>query len=310
MKEIQLTGSHFQSDEQMLLNYREISIGEGASVRLINGFAPQGVRLEHRTSFDVHQANFNFCLKGRQRFELTGNYLPTEADVKHCNVLLLPDEQFFTRTEAAGEFATASVFISLPKYLSILGDSREMLPKNFRTAAESGNLCYFKNHAWHPRVRQIVSQMLSEQFSPPAGRIFLESKVLEIIAVMLELEHRATESRQFVQKRDEEKIRFAREILEQDLANPPSLSRLARLIGSNEFALKKGFKAVFGEPVYQFLQKLRMEKAAELLRATDLHVSEVALAVGYENMSAFARAFRQTHNIQPSELRKTPFRHT
>ncbi len=310
MKEIQLTAPYCQSDEQLLLNYREISVGDGASVRLTNGFAPQGVFLEHHERFDQLQAAFNFCLKGNQRFGLTGNYLQTEANPKHCNVLLLPEEQLSTRTEAVGEFATASIFISLPKYLSILGDSAEILPKNFRTAAERRNLCYFKNHTWHPRVRQIVSQMLTEQFSPLAGRIFLESKMLEIIAIMLELEHRAAASQQFVPKKDEEKIRYAREILEQDLANPPSLSRLARLIGSNEFALKKGFKAVFGRPVYQFLQKLRMEKAAELLRATDMQVSEVALAVGYENMSAFARAFRQEHCIQPSELRKTPFRHT
>jgi len=42
-----LTGPYYQLDDQLLLNYREISIGESAAVRLTTGFAPQKVHLEH-----------------------------------------------------------------------------------------------------------------------------------------------------------------------------------------------------------------------------------------------------------------------
>jgi len=309
MKEIMLQGSTFQSDETLLLNHSDIRINEGASLRLTSGFSPDGIFLEEQIPLSEHQAVFNFCLKGKQSFTLTGNYLPTATDSRHSNVLLLPKETFTARTESQGEFVTATLYISLSKYLSILGDSVEVLPKNFLHAAEKTNVCYFKNHTWHPRIKQVVEQMQQHQFSPLAGRIFFESKMLEIIAIMLDLQHRAAESQQFIAKKDEEKIRHAREILEQDLANPPSLSHLARLIGSNEFTLKRGFKAVFGVPVYQFLQKLRMERAAELLQTTNLQVSEVALSVGYENMSAFTRTFREVYGVLPSILRKTPFQH-
>ena len=309
MKEILLTGPYHQSDDQLLLDYREISIGDKASVRLTKGYAPQKVHLEHHAPLAEHQVGFNFCLKGRQQFTLSGNYLPTTADSRQSNMLLLPDENLSTHMDVAGEFSTATFFISLSKYLDLLGASVEVLPKNFLIAAERRNLCYFKNHSWHPRIRQIIIQILQEEFSPLASRIFLESKLLELIAVHLELDHRASADQDFIPKKDEEKIRYARELLEQDLVNPPSLSRLARLAGTNEFALKKGFKQIFGLPVFQFLQKLRMTKALELLYTGEQQVGEVALAVGYENMSAFARAFRQTHGISPSELRKTPFRH-
>lgn len=309
MKEILLTGPYRQSDDQLLLDYRELNIGENASVRLTTGFTPQKVHLEHHTLLPEHQVTFNFCLKGNQRFTLTGNYTPTEADPRKCNVLLLPDEQFTTSMDVGGEFSTATFFISLSKYLDILGESVEILPKNFLIAAERRNLCYFKNHDWHPRIRQIITQILHEQFSPLAGRIFLESKMLELIAVLLELDHRASESQCFMAKKDEEKIRYAREILERNLADPPSLSRLARLAGTNEFTLKKGFKQIFGVPVFQFLQQLRMAKAVELFHTGEHAVNEVAVAVGYDNLSAFTRAFRQAHGITPSEWRKTPFRH-
>lgn len=309
MKEILLTVPYRQSDDQLLLDYRELGIGEQASVRLTSGFAPEQVHLEHHAQLSEHQVSFNFCLKGNQRFTLTGNYLQTEATPRHCNVLLLPDERFSTEMDVAGEFSTATFFISLSKYLDILGDSAELLPKNFLIAAGRRNLCYFKNHDWHPRIRQIVIQMMTEKFSPLASRIFLESKMLELIAVLLELDHRASEKQRYIPKKDEENIRHVRELLEQHLADPPSLSRLARLAGTNEFALKKGFKQVFGMPVFQFLQQLRMARAVELLRTNELAVAEVALAAGYDNLSAFTRAFRQTHGMTPSEWRKTPFRH-
>lgn len=309
MKEIMLQGSTFQSDETLLLNHSNIRIAEGASLHLTSGFSPDGILLEEKIPLSEHQAVFNFCLKGKQSFTLTGNYLPTAANPSHSNMLLLPNETFTARTESQGEFVTATLYISLSKFLSILGDSIEMLPKNFLNATEKNNVCYFKNHTWHPRIKQVVAQMQQHQFSPFAARIFLESKMLEIIAIMLELQHRAAESPQFIPKKDEEKIRYAREILEQDLANPPTLAHLARLIGSNEFTLKKGFKAIFGTPVYRFLQQLRMERAAELLQTTSLQVSEVALSVGYENVSAFTRAFREVYGALPSTMRKTPFPH-
>lgn len=310
MQAISLNSNQLISNETLLLNHREIDLSNSSRLFLTSGYAPQGIFLEKKTTFSVHQASFNFCLKGKQFFTLTGNYLPTEADPRQNNTLLLPNETFTAQTETTGAFSTVTLHYDLEAYLKLLGDGADMLPKNFQTAAEKQNLCYFKNRDWPPRLKQILMQVQTENFgSPVAEKIFLESKMLEIIAIMLEMGHRQTAQQQFISKRDEEKIHYARAILERDLVNPPSLTQLARLIGSNEFTLKKGFKAIFGAPVYHFLQQLRMDKAQDLLLNTDQQVSEVAMTVGYDNLSAFTRAFRQSHGILPSEMRKTPFRH-
>lgn len=309
MKELLLAGSYSQSDEKLLLDYREVTLGQSGSFRLVKGFSPDPVHLEHHIQLDEHHVSLNFCLKGRQQFTLTGNYTPTAADHRNCNVLILPDERFSTQMDVGGEFHTATLFIPLKRYLDILGPSACTLPRNFQIAAECANLCYFKNHDWHPRIRQIIHQIFNEQFSPLAGRLFLESKMLELIAILLELQHRGSSDQCYAAHKDEERIRYVRDLLEQHLVDPPSLARLARLAGTNEFALKKGFKQVFGMPVFQYLQQLRMTRAMELLRQGGQSVGAVAMAVGYENMSAFTRAFRQAHGTAPSEWRKTPFRH-
>ncbi|MBL7775073.1 MAG: helix-turn-helix transcriptional regulator, partial [Saprospiraceae bacterium] len=261
-------------------------------------------------SFGRPQASFNFCLKGKQLFALRGNYLPAQTDNSQYNTLLLPNTTLTAQTEAWGEFSTATLHIDLQGFLALLGESFELLPENFQKAAQRRNLCYFKNSAWHPGVRQIVACLQTEQFDwAVSEKLFLESKMLEILAIVLELNRRQTATTQYVSKRDAEKIRQAREILEGNLANPPGLAQLARAVGSNEFTLKKGFKQLFGMPVFQFLKRCRMNKAHELVLAGEHRVEEIAAVVGYENISAFSRAFRQTYGCTPSDLRKTPFRH-
>ena len=49
-----------------------------------------------------------------------------------------------------------------------------------------------------------------------------------------------------------------------------------------------------------------MEKAAELLKTTDLKVIEVANAVGYENQGKFAKVFAETYGVLPLEYRRLP----
>ena len=52
------------------------------------------------------------------------------------------------------------------------------------------------------------------------------------------------------------------------------------------------------------LKKHRMEKAAQLLRETDLPVAEVARQVGYESQSKFTAAFKEQYGQLPKEYRR------
>jgi len=85
--------------------------------------------------------------------------------------------------------------------------------------------------------------------------------------------------------------------------NPPSLDELSRQIGLNSFKLKKSFKAVFGVPVFKYLQNERMAKAHELLRSKDATVQEAAWQVGYDSLSSFSNAFAKKYGFRPSEIR-------
>jgi AraC family transcriptional regulator of adaptative response / methylphosphotriester-DNA alkyltransferase methyltransferase len=81
-----------------------------------------------------------------------------------------------------------------------------------------------------------------------------------------------------------------------------SLDSVARSIATSRRQLQR----VFGERQTSFrreLQRVRMTRAAELLRNPALQVATVARAVGYRQPAQFSKAFRRHHGRPPSELR-------
>jgi AraC family transcriptional regulator of adaptative response / methylphosphotriester-DNA alkyltransferase methyltransferase len=84
-----------------------------------------------------------------------------------------------------------------------------------------------------------------------------------------------------------------------------SLTTLARRIATSRRQLQR----VFGERQTSFrreLQRVRMARAAELLRDDVMPVGAVARAVGYRQPAQFSKAFRRHHGRPPSELRRPP----
>ena len=69
-------------------------------------------------------------------------------------------------------------------------------------------------------------------------------------------------------------------------------------------SLKAGFRRQYGQPVHTWLRCRRLERAAELLRSSELGVLEVAQAVGYNSASQFGAAFQRQYGVTPGQYRK------
>jgi AraC-like DNA-binding protein len=102
-----------------------------------------------------------------------------------------------------------------------------------------------------------------------------------------------------------EKIRRARTILGMEYANPPPLPELARQLGISETRLKSGFKTMNGTTVMQYCIQKRIEAARFLLKENHHSISEIGDIVGYEDHSAFSRAFRRHCGYSPREWRRS-----
>lgn len=100
-------------------------------------------------------------------------------------------------------------------------------------------------------------------------------------------------------------IRRASTILNREYANPPTLPQLARHLGISETQLKSGFKSLHGVTIGQYIITRRIEAARLLLNENKHSISEIGDIVGYQDHSAFSRAFRRLNGCSPKAWRRS-----
>lgn len=83
-----------------------------------------------------------------------------------------------------------------------------------------------------------------------------------------------------------------------------TLTELAQIMNQSTSALSRQIKLVSGSTFKELLLAKRFQRAVKLLEETNLSVSDIALAVGYENSSYFYRRFRDIYGISPKTYRE------
>ncbi len=82
-----------------------------------------------------------------------------------------------------------------------------------------------------------------------------------------------------------------------------TLTELASIMNQSVSALSRQIKSITGNTFKELLQVKRFDRAVKLLEETNLAISDIALAVGYENSSYFYRRFREIYGISPKIYR-------
>lgn len=81
------------------------------------------------------------------------------------------------------------------------------------------------------------------------------------------------------------------------------VQRLAEVSGVSQAYFARSFQQAFGIPPHRYLLTRRIEQASTLLRDTDLPITEIAFATGWESLGTFGRTFRDITGQSPSALR-------
>jgi AraC-like DNA-binding protein len=96
-----------------------------------------------------------------------------------------------------------------------------------------------------------------------------------------------------------ERVERAMGVLRENMEEPPSLEDLGRSVGCSPYYLSRTFSQETGMTIPQFLRRIRLERAAELLRSGRFNVTEAAMEVGYNSLSHFSAAFHEMFGCCP-----------
>jgi len=150
-----------------------------------------------------------------------------------------------------------------------------------------------------PTLFQIVESLRQCPVFSPAQEMWFRSKALEISAHLFFRPAQGELLCTRTQRLARERIERAKLVLQERMQNPPPLEELARIVNCSPFYLSRQFAQEGGATMQQYLRRIRMERAAELLRSGQCNVTEAALAVGYNSLSHFSSTFHETFGCCP-----------
>ena len=99
-------------------------------------------------------------------------------------------------------------------------------------------------------------------------------------------------------------LRRARDHADRHYTEPIGLDELAAVAGLSKYHFLRLFRSAYGRTPAAYLSERRVERAQDLLRATNLTVTEVCHAVGFSSLGSFSSRFRQIVGETPSEFQQ------
>jgi AraC-like DNA-binding protein len=99
-------------------------------------------------------------------------------------------------------------------------------------------------------------------------------------------------------------LRRARDHADRHYADPVDLDTMASVAGLSRYHFLRLFRATYGVTPAAYVSQRRIERAQDLLRATNLTVTEVCHAVGFSSLGSFSSRFREVVGETPTEFQR------
>ena len=189
----------------------------------------------------------------------------------------------------------------LPAFFDAFLVERHGIPVNVLTGALDA-----LNRCAPPADAAVILRQIGEAaLSADTGNARLEAKALELITVVLDW-HRRLGSQESPPPAalDRAGISKALRHIDEHFPEAISLEMLAKTAMMSVSKFTSCFRQQTGLPAGAFINRLRMEKALDLLKNTRISIGEITIMVGYKHHASFSAAFQEQFGFAPSLLRR------
>jgi len=249
---------------------------------------------------------FHFRVTGRGAF-LFGSDFQVNLESPMCTVRFQPDGQdeghWYGDDE---ERLWVTIYCKRTVLLEDMGLSPKEFPGSLRRYLDGGKPePFFSALVMTPQMRRVVTDF-ANACRGNLRRVLVQAMAHELISLTVQALGRSDEIDESagLKPPDIKRLHEARDILEANVANPPSVPDLAAQIGINRTKLRAGFKQLFGNTIFEFCKEQRLDAAWSLLEIDGMTIGQVAEATGYEYDANFSTAFKKHFGILPKDVRK------
>lgn len=152
-----------------------------------------------------------------------------------------------------------------------------------RTIDAAWEACVSEEEGFEFRVRDLLSQL-----------------------ILLLFQNRPVTQKQPSEKalRDGERTKAMLQYIQAHYSEEITLAQIAESASICESECLRCFRSVIGHSPMQYVKQLRIQRAAELLRTTDWKISDIGMQCGFQEMSYFAKSFREAKGVTPKGYRE------
>lgn len=240
----------------------------------------------------------HFCLRAGSQLHYGPNY---SLNVKDQNSILLynpiQDLPINLSLEHGGKHLV--FIVSIKKFHSFFSQVADIIPF---LKEENKDKKFYLEKELEPSEILVLNQIFEEQRHNSMQELYIKAKVYETLSLYFGQSQDDKQSCPFLENEDNvEKIKKAKQIVINNMTEPPSLQEIANEIGLSLLKLKEGFKLIYGESVFNFLLDYKLEYARKQLLTKEYNVSEISLQVGYSTASHFIAAFKKKYGTTPKQ---------
>ncbi|SEW01233.1 AraC-type DNA-binding protein [Chitinophaga sp. YR573] len=239
--------------------------------------------------FHCNEDLAKLSIDGHAQIQFSKN---TDAAVQITSSILDSETRFPANKEI--NFTVVGIRASLLSSLLSTGK-----PNNVIQMVTSGSPEFLFYESLSQDMGKLLHQLADTKEEINLSTFYYKIRVQELLYLLFE--KLLKRQQQPVHKADIEKLFVVRAAVLSDLSNPPRLEDLARMAGMSETKMRDLFKQVFGNSIYNYFQKARMEEAAFKLKQAGYSVSEVGYQLGFSNLSHFSRLFEKHIGVKPKK---------
>jgi AraC-like DNA-binding protein len=135
----------------------------------------------------------------------------------------------------------------------------------------------------------------------------IESIIYEILSLHIQQHNLLLAGNTLNTELVKSELKAIRKLSASILKNPEkeySLEELSLQSGLTQSKLQEGFKFLYNRTVTEYIRHVRLESARDLIRTTDLNISQIVYTIGFSSRSYFSKVFREKYDITPNQFKK------
>lgn len=238
-----------------------------------------------------------------------------EAIIK-CNLKDMPAKKGDLIVINSNELHQGSCVIEPALYHCILFDTS--LLENLRMDAcevkylnaINQNRIIFQNRVQNDRkVAEYINEFINEMDKKKTGyELAVKAAIYNLIVRLLRNYVKVTLSQNEynIRVRNLKKFNIVFEYIEEHFNEKISIDGLCRMVNLSRCYFCRAFKNMTGKSLSNYINQVRVNKAAAMLEKGTVNVTEAALACGFEDVNYFSRVFKSVKNVSPSSILKKP----